>query len=165
MSSWRIELLHRHHHRDRFSCGEESLDAFLRMHAGQNARKDISRTYVAVPERSDIVCGYYTLSTGSAAFCDLPDDAARKLPKYPVPTAHLARLAVDVTMQGQGLGGILLIDALKRVLRLADQIGIHAITVQALTDRARKFYAGHGFLPLRDDPLHLYIPMATIRAL
>ncbi len=165
MSPWHIELLDKRHEREAFTCGEQSLDAFLRTHAGQNARRDISRTYVAVAEESAAVAGYYTLSTGSVAFADLPEDVANRLPKYPVPTAHLGRLAVDQNHQRRGLGGILLVDALKRICNLADQIGIHAVTVHALNTRARGFYRAHGFLPLCDDELHLFLPMATIRKL
>jgi ribosomal protein S18 acetylase RimI-like enzyme len=157
--------LDKQHQRDGFDCGEESLDTFLRTHAGQNARRDISRTYVAIAEGSPVVAGYYTLSSGSVTFTDMPDETAKRLPKYPVPTAHLGRLAVDRQCQGQGLGGILLVDALKRVRDLADRIGIHAVTVHALNTKAKSFYEAHGFLPLRDDSFHLFLPMATIRKL
>ncbi len=108
---------------------------------------------------------YYTLSSGSVAFEVLPDDLSRRLPRYPIPTAHLGRLAVDRQLRGQGLGGILLFDALRRVRDLADRIGIHAVTVHALNEQARAFYLRYGFLLLRDDPLHLVLPMATIRQL
>lgn len=165
MSTWRIELLDKSHQRDVFDCGEETLNTFLRSHAGQNARRDISRTYVALPIESEVVAGYYTLSSGSVGFENLPAEATKRLPKYPVPTAHLGRLAVDRTFQGRGLGGLLLIDALKRVRDTADSIGIHAVTVDALNASARRFYEAHGFQSLRDDKLHLFLPMATIRKL
>jgi GNAT superfamily N-acetyltransferase len=163
MDIWHIEPLAEGHDRGGFECGEENLNVFLRQHAGQNAHRDISRTYIALPEGSNSVVGYYTLATGSVARQDLPADAASRLPRYPVPIAHLGRLAVDRRVQGRGLGKILLADALKLVATLADQIGIHAVTVHALNDRARTFYLAHGFLPLQDDPSHLYLPMATIR--
>ena len=165
MSPWRIGLLGRHHQRASFDCNEGSLNTFLRVHAGQNARKDISRTWVATPYESNLVAGYYTLSSGGVSFVILPDEVARRLPRYPVPTAHLGRLAVDRRFQGQGLGGILLVDALKRILGIADQIGIHAVTVDALHDQAKRFYEANGFLTLRDDPRHLFLPLATIRRL
>ncbi len=165
MSPWRIDPLVKRHERKNFDCGAESLNVFLKTHARQNARKDISRTFVATPEGSDEVAGYYTLSTGSVAFENVPDDLAQRLPKYPVPTAHLGRLAVDERFQGQGLGGLLLVDALKRICGLADQIGIHAITVHALSERARSFYEAYGFHPFPDDRYHLFLPMATVRKL
>ena len=165
MSICRIELLDKSHQRDAFDCGEESLNTFLRSHASQNARRDISRTYVALPIDAEVVAGYYTLSSGSVGFENLPADASKRLPKYPVPTAHLGRLAVDRTFQGRGLGGVLLIDALKRVRDTADSIGIHAVTVDAINASARRFYEAHGSQCLRDDKLHLFLPMATIRKL
>ena len=163
MSRWRIEPLAQCHSREAFDCGVDSLNVLLRAHAGQNARKDISRTHVAAAEGSDEVVGYYTISSGSAAFANVPDDLAKHLPKYPVPTALLGRLAVDVRFQGMGLGRILLVDALKRIRGLADQIGIHAVAVHALDEMARSFYIAHGFIPLLDDARHLFLPMATIR--
>jgi ribosomal protein S18 acetylase RimI-like enzyme len=165
VSAYRIELLGKHHVRDEFDCGEESLNVFLQSYAGQNTRRDISRTYVALPKASDVVAGYYTLSSGSIAFVNLPDQLSCKLPKYPVPTAHLGRLAVDKQSQGQGLGGILLVDALKRVQTLADKIGIYAVSVDALNDKAKRFYEAYSFVSLLDDPHHLLLPMATIRQL
>jgi len=156
VSICRIELLDKSHQRDAFDCGDESLNTFLRSHAGQNARRDISRTYVALPIESEVVAGYYTLSSGSVGFENLPAEASKRLPKYPVPAAHLGRLAV---------GGVLLIDALKRVRDTADSIGIHAVTVDAINASARRFYEAHGFQCLRDDTLHLFLPMATLRKL
>jgi len=163
MSRWRIEPLAQCHSREAFDCGVESLNVFLRAHAGQNARKDISRTYVAASEGSDEVVGYYTISSSSVDFAKVPNDLAKRLPKYPVPTALLGRLAVDIRFQGQGLGRLLLVDALKRIRALADQIGIHAVAVHALDELARSFYVAHGFSPLLDDAHHLFLPMATIR--
>ena len=163
MSRWRIEPLAQCHSREAFDCGVDRLNVFLRAHAGQNARKDISRTYVAASEGSDEVVGYYTISSSSVDFAKVPNDLAKRLPKYPVPTALLGRLAVDIRFQGQGLGRLLLVDVLKRIRALADQIGIHAVAVQALNERARNFYIAHGFIPLLDDAHHLFLPMATIR--
>lgn len=165
MSQWRIQPLDKTHDRTRFDCGEEGLNAFLRQHAGQNARRDISRTYVAVPLDSKRVVGYYTLASTSLTLDLLPEEISRRLPRYPVPSALLARLAVDTRFQGRGLGRLLLVDAMKRVRDVAEQIGIFALTVHALNDRARSFYQAFGFLPLLDDPDHLYLQLATIRGM
>ena len=165
MNRWRVELLGKGHLRAGFDCGVNDLNTFLERQAGQNARKDMSRTYVAVPEDSRGVAGYYTLSSGSIRFENLPPDAAKRLPHYPIPTAHLGRLAVDVKFQGRGLGGVLLVNALKRVRDIANDIGIHAVTVDALDKNARSFYEAHGFRSLTDDVHHLYLPLATIRQL
>jgi ribosomal protein S18 acetylase RimI-like enzyme len=165
MTTWRIEPLGKKHDRADFDCGRDSLNVFINRHAAQNARKDISRTYVYLPADSNVVTGYYTLSSDSITFDTLPDDLATRLPRYPVPTAHLGRLAVDARSQGSGIGGVLLVDALKRIEALAEQIGICAVTVHALDDKAVGFYQAFGFCRLKDDPYHLFLPVATVRKL
>jgi ribosomal protein S18 acetylase RimI-like enzyme len=163
MIEWRIERLSRAHDRALFDCGESSRNTYLRQYAAQDAKRDLSRTYVATSIGSDTVGGYYTISSDSVEFALLPARLAKRLPKYPVPTAHLGRLAVDRRIQGRGLGAFLLIDAFRRVGQLADGIGIHALTVRALNDTARSFYQSHGFIPLTDDPRHLFLTLATVR--
>ena len=108
------------------------------------------------------VIGYYTLAAGAVSFEQLPEDASRKLPKHPVPVVLLARLAVDQSAQGQGLGEVLLLDALQRSLDLSTGLGVHAVEVDAIDDAAAAFYSKYGFTPLLDDPFHLYLPIATV---
>lgn len=159
--SWRFQLLARSHRREGFDCGEVELNDFLHRFARQNDAKDISRTYVLLEDDQPDVVGYYTLCSGSVAFKVMPDQKTRKLPHYPIPTAHIARLAVDRHRQGEKLGALLLSDAIKRILAVAEQMGIHAITVQAMHAKAAGFYKAFGFQPFRDDPLHLFLPIAT----
>jgi GNAT superfamily N-acetyltransferase len=87
------------------------------------------------------------------------------LPKIAVPVVLLGRLAVDRTVQGQGLGAHLLIDALRRTECLAEAVGIRAVEVDAIDDAARRFYLKFGFGPLADDPNHLFLPLHVIRKL
>jgi GNAT superfamily N-acetyltransferase len=87
------------------------------------------------------------------------------LPRTDVPVVLLGRLAVDRSTQGQGLGALLLIDALRRAQFLSDQIGIRAVEVEAIDDAARDFYQRFGFTPLADAPRHLYLSMQAIRGL
>lgn len=161
--SFHIELLASHHNRSAFDCGEPSLNQYLHRFARQNADKDYGRTYVAVADDPDHVLGYYTLSSGAVSFEALPMKAG--LPRYPAPVIVLGRLAVDGTMQGQGIGEALLLDALDRASHVAEQIGIHAIEVNALNQGVKRFYAKHGFVELLDDPLHLYLPLKVLRKL
>jgi GNAT superfamily N-acetyltransferase len=162
--NWQIALLERSHRRKDFDCGEPSLSDFLRRFARQNDAKGISRTYVLLEEGSPIIVGYYTLCSGCISFATLPDEHSQ-VPRYPVPTAHIARLAVDRARQGQGLGAMLLADALKRIRQISSQIGIYAVTVHALHEKAKAFYEAFGFIALKDDALHLFLPLATIRNL
>jgi len=165
MTRWRIELLAKQHDCVPFDCGDNGLNTFLRIYARQNARRNISRTYVALPETEDTVCGFFTLCSGSLSFEALPEAAARKIPRYPVPIAHIGRLAVAMWRQGQGLGGLMLTNAMSKIIGVSRIIGIHAVTVRALDEKAKEFYLSLNFVPLRDDPLSLYLPISSISGL
>lgn len=164
-AAWSIEELGSDHDRAEFSCGHESLDNFLKQFASQNQKSGVSRTFVALKPGEMIVRGYYSLAAGSVQFQNLTEEQRKRLPKYPVPVAHLGRLAVDKSVQGQGLGSHLLIDALCRVSRVERDLGIHAIEVVAIDDAAKGFYLKYGFTELADDPHHLFISIKTVRKL
>jgi GNAT superfamily N-acetyltransferase len=163
MADWQIERLDRSHDRGSFTCGKPPLDEFLRRLVTQYEKRNLGRTYVAVLPGEKRVSGYYTLASGAIAFQNLPEPTARKLPGHPTPVVLLARLAVDQRAQGQGLGETLLIDALGRCLGLAEEIGVHAVEVDAIDPQARAFYEKYGFVPLPDSELHLFLPIATIQ--
>lgn len=156
-----IEPLTANHRRDGFDCGIDSLKDFLKRFARQNNEKGLGRTYVAVRQGDLQICGYYMIASGSISFNSIPEN----LPRYPVPVVHLGRLAVDKAFQGQRLGKVLLADALMRAVKIADQLGIYAVELYALTDFAREFYQKFGFTVLLDDSLHLYISIKKIRKL
>ena len=118
---------------------------------------------MVVTEVDPQVRGYYSQASSSVSFQSLPEKAARKLPRHPVPVILLARLAVDTTAQGQGLGSFLLLDGLSRSLQIAEQLGIHAIEVDAIDESASAFYRRYGFVPLLDSPRHLYLPVNVAR--
>ncbi|MCC5787819.1 MAG: GNAT family N-acetyltransferase [Phycisphaerales bacterium] len=162
---WSIEALASDHDRDGFSCGHASLDEFLKRYAGQNQRTGVSRTFVAVRPGERVVCGFYSLAAGSVELNHLTDEQRKRLPRYPVPVAHLGRLAVDRGSQGKRLGETLLIDGLWRIARADREIGIHAVEVVAIDEAARRFYLKYGFSELRDDPRHMFISMKTVRKL
>lgn len=157
-----IEALRRDHERASFSCGVPSLDDYLKRYARQNDEKGISRAFVLVGEGETKIRGYYTLSASSVRFENMPE---RSLPHYPIPTVLLGRLAVDNAYKGQKLGAYLLLDVLRRVVMLSDNLGLFAVEVVALDERARSFYLKFGFTSLRDDPLHLYLSLRQVQAL
>jgi len=142
------ESLHRKHDRSSFDCGEPALKDFIQRHARRNQEAGMNRTYVAVPAGELRVVGFYSLAGSSASARSLPAADRRRLPRHPVPLVQIARLAVDLTARGQGIGGDLLLDTL-------------APSVQA----APAFYRRYGFNPFDDHPHHLYLPLATVRAL
>ena len=166
MSQWRIQLLDKTHDRSGFDCGEQTLNVYIRNRASQHARKDISRTFVAISPKDHIVQGYYTLATGSIDFNSMSPKQRKALPsEYPIPTAYLARLAVDKQHQHKGLGEVLLYDAMLRSARASTDLGIYAFMVQAVGDGAKTFHIRYGFEPIEDDPLHLMVKMKMVREL
>ena len=106
--SHKIEPLGKKHDRVVFSCGIDALDTYLQKRASQEAKKKIATTFVMVESLTSEVIGYYSLSATNILFTDLPDETARKLPKYPnVPATLLGRLAIDSRYQGRGILSIL----------------------------------------------------------
>jgi GNAT superfamily N-acetyltransferase len=159
-----IEPLAARHQREGFDCGEESLNRYLRQYASQHQKKNIGRIYVAVETEENRVVGYYTLANGSVSFESVPQ-AKGLPPEYPIPVILLARLAIDHTMQGQGLGAVLLFDALKRAADVSQVSAAYAVIVDALNDQAKKFYLHYQFEESLDDSMRLFLPMHDIRSL
>ncbi len=164
MGDWRIEQFDRGHVREGFDCGKPSLNDFLRSLVSQYEKRDLGRTYVAFQAGDRRVLGYYTLTSGAIGAASLPANQAKKLPRHAVLVVLLARLAVDRSAHGKGLGGFLLRDALTRSLDLAEKVGIHAVVVDALDAEAKSFYQRFGFLPLTDDVMRLFLPLSTLRS-
>jgi GNAT superfamily N-acetyltransferase len=164
VAEWLIERFDRGHVREGFDCGKPSLNDFLLSLVGQYEKRDLGRTSVAFQASDPRVLGYYTLTSGAIGAGSLPVKQAKKLPRHAVPVVLLARLAVDRSAHGKGLGGFLLRDALTRSLDLAEKIGIHAVVVDALDAEAKLFYERFGFLPLTDDVMRLFLPLSTLRS-
>jgi GNAT superfamily N-acetyltransferase len=162
--SWSIQPFEKAHVVQGFSCGETPLDDYLVKHAWQSGATGLGRTFVAVEPGKSKVHGYFTLAAGSVRFDTIPDHAKKRLPKYPIPTAHLAKLAVHESHQKKGLGAALLIDALRRSASASEQIGVFAVDVIALNDPARSFYLKYGFVSLLDNTHHLYMNIQTAKA-
>ncbi len=161
--SLRVEALGPQHDRTSFISGVEPLDRYFRSQAGQDARNGLAAPFVLVlPDGA--IGGYYTLSATGVKLTELPVAMTRKLPRYPlVPATLLGRLAVDRNHQGRGYGRFLLADALFRAVR--SEIASFAIIVDAKDDAARRFYQRESFLPLPEQPLKLFRPMADIATL
>ena len=162
----RIEPLTPRHDRAGFQCGKPWLDRYIQQFALRNQQLGYGKTYVVISDDAPrVVEGYYTLSMGSVLFAELPDELAQRVPKYPMPVAHIGCLAVSSKCQRQGLGGLLLVDAMRRILTAVDIVAARALEVRAIDDEARDWYVKYGFAPFRDAPLHLYLPMETVRQL
>jgi GNAT superfamily N-acetyltransferase len=163
---WKIEPLGSHHVRTGFDCGEPSLSEWLRQQASQFVSRDLAKVYVLVGAGDPLVRGYYAISTCQVRFEQLPSAHSKGLPrKLGIPAALIGKLAVDRSLQGQKLGGVLLLDALSRIRNLSETIGIRAIVVDAIDQRACDFYLHHEFIAFADDPNRLFTPLSIVRKL
>jgi len=165
MATWTIRRLDKTHDRSAFDCGQPMLDEWLKERASQFDRRDLCRTFVVTRPAATLTLGYYAISTHRVMHDALPASEAKGLPRLDVPVVLIGRLAVDRSVQGQGLGALLLVDALRRSLRISEQVGIRAVEVDAIDEAAKTFYAKFGFRSLLDDPRHLFLPMHEIRKL
>jgi GNAT superfamily N-acetyltransferase len=153
-------LLDRHHDVSDFDCGAEPLNNYLKNFALTNNQNGSARTYVTV--KSSKVVGYYTLTPGSVVKATTPQRVGKGLAAHPVPVIIIARLAVDKTEKGHGIGKALVRDALLRIIDAAEIIGGRAVLVHAKDAGARRFYEQLGFEPSPVDPLHLYLLIKDI---
>lgn len=157
----RIEPLSDRHRPDGFSSGKPVLDDWLRRHARQADAMDSARTFVLV--EAEVVLGYFSLTMGSVRRNDAPKRLVRGLPGYPVGTVLLARLAVDVSVQGRGLGAEVLAAALRRALLAAEAAAARLVVVDAIDEEAAAFYRRYDFRPAPEHPRRLYRRTKDIR--
>ena len=164
-AKFRFDSLGSAHDRASFSCGVPALDAYLQKQVGQDVRRRVAVAFVATPDGKTIA-GYYTLSQYSIELGVLPEELVRKLPKYPVvPATLIGRLAISTAFRGQGLGELLLMDALDRCLKGSRHVASAAVIVDAKDEKVAAFYRRYGFLDLPKVARRLFLPMATIETL
>lgn len=158
-----VEQLHpKRHDRAGFACGEPSLDAYLREQAAQHHRDGIATTHVLVDDAAPArVLGYYTLSAAQLLLTDLQEADRKRLPRYPVPAVRMGRLAVSASEQGKRHGDFLLAHAVARCLGLREQLGVRVLLVDALHEKAAKFYRAYGFRETGEQARTLYLPLGV----
>lgn len=163
--AWHEEPIGKHHDRTGFDCGEEALNEFLRRYARKSHERGGAKTFLAIGDSLDkAVLGFYSLSPASVEFARTPEVVKRGLARYDVPAFRLARLAVNLRSQGQGLGGQLLLAAGRRCLAAAAEVGGVALLIDAKNERAAAWYARYGAVPMIDAPLTLMLPLKTMEA-
>jgi predicted GNAT family N-acyltransferase len=163
--SIKIEPLNSSLNKKDFSCGKEMLDNYIRFQASQDIKRKLCVVF-AMFENTTIK-GYYTLSNASVPAEFMPEAIKKKMPKsYKfLPVTLLGRLAIDKKFKGQGLGGIILIDALKRSYEIASKsLGSIGVIVDPLDNDAVAFYKKFGFISLPDSG-KMFLPMADIAQL
>jgi len=164
------------HDREAFDCGTQALNTFLQQHARRGMDTGVSYTWVlpeagAAKGEKKRICAWYTLTVAHVEHADMPADAAKQLPHYPLPVFVLAQLAVDRQCQRQGLGDVALINALRRCAQLSQKgkVPAVAVVVDVLNDTAMRFYCRYpDFRPLCPPPAHqqrLFIPMRIVEKL
>ena len=138
------------------------LNDWLKKRALKNQGNGASRTFVV--SVGNQVVGYYALASGSVERMESTKSIARNMPE-PIPVMVLGRLAIDLSVQGQKLGGALLKDALLRTLSVAENVGIRAVLVHAISEEAKRFYLQYGFQVSPIDPMTLLLPIRHIEGL
>lgn len=155
-----IEKLRRDHLLESFDCGKENLNRFLKLQAWNNQQANSAQTYVLAKDLR--VLGYYSLAAGSITHDEATARVKKGLARHPVPVILLARLAVDTSLQGKGIGAALLKDALLRTAHAANTIGARALLVHAKDDTAKAFYQHFTFDESPSDPYHLLLIMKDL---
>lgn len=154
------------HQRESFECSEQALTEYLRKRASQDVQRNVARAFVGTFENApQTILSYYTLSSGSVTLEDLPEDRQKKLPRYPVPVVLIGRLAVDVRHSGKGLGGLTLMSALERSLKVTQDAAAWAVVVDAKNEGARAFYQRYGFEEFPQSSHRLFLPLKTLATL
>jgi len=146
-----------------FGSGEISLDDWLRERALDNLRLGASRTYVVCAAGTRRVVAFYALAMGSILAREVPGTMRRNMPRV-IPAVVLGRLAVDATCQSQGLGGLMLRDAVLRAMRAAGEVSARLLVVHALSPAAEAFYQRHGFTRLPGEAATLALDLVKVAA-
>ncbi len=163
MASWHEEPISKKHDRDAFDCGETGLNEFLRRYARKSHDLGGAKTFLAVDDADNkTILGFYSLSPASVEYSRTPEVVKRGLARHDVPGFRLGRLAVAQQVQGQGIGGQLLLAAGRRCLLAAAEVGGVLLVIDAKNEKLAGWYASRGALPLLDDPLCLVFALATI---
>jgi GNAT superfamily N-acetyltransferase len=149
------------HDLSRFDCGKSELDRWLIDHALASQKADLARTYLVMD--SDSVAAYVSLTTGSIRRDAAPERYARGMPRYPIPTILIARLAVDRRYQQQKLGSRLLAEALRLAVAASDKAAARLVVVDAIDDQAATFYRRWGFIDVPENPHRLFHKISDIR--
>ena len=148
------------HDRAAFSCGVAALDDWFRFRAGQDEKHNLARVFVAIDDQLGV--GFYSLSSFTLAIPDRPAEHAKRLPRYDViPAALIGRLARDARVRNEGIGDLLLADAVRRVIGASRSLAVFAIVVEATDEKAADFYRDFGFVPFPNHPLRLFMPASA----
>lgn len=159
---FKVELLTVQHDRSSFDCGEPALNEFLQRQANQLQKRMVSKTYVAVDQKNQIA-GFYSLSVTQIQREQSPEQLHQFSTYLPIPAALIGRLATSIQHQGQGVGTYLLAHALTTIKRIAENIGLAVVVVDAKNNDVAEFYKKYGFIPSSTNALRLFLLVQTIK--
>lgn len=151
------------HDTSAFDCGKPALNAFLQRHALTNQSGGSARTFVVAHENR--VVGYYSLTAAAIDHEQASERVRKGQPRHPIPAILMARFAIDLSAQGQGLGRALFRDAILRALNVTEEMGARAFVVDAKDEEAVAFYKRFGMEAAPDNPQRLYLLFKDIRKL
>ncbi len=160
------------HDRTAFSCGVDQVDNYFRKTANKLQKAGNVRVSVLLGADEKLL-GFYAVNAHSVDYDELPKKYARTRPSHgSIPAAFISMIGVDQRFQGNGLGGILLVEALKNLARASETLGIAVVLMDVLdcgdektTSRRLALYTGYGFARLEKDPLRLFLPIQDAREL
>ncbi|MFA7326632.1 MAG: GNAT family N-acetyltransferase [Candidatus Kapaibacterium sp.] len=160
------EQLSSKHQKAEFTCGVGMLEDYLHKQANQDIKRKLTACFVLLDEGKELIKGYYTLSNNSIPLNKIPTDFKKKLPKSytSIPTTLLGRLAVDERYKEQGLGKLLLVDALRRSYEISGSVGSYAVIVDPIDQSAVEFYTKYGFILIPGSG-KMFLPMQTLKSL
>jgi GNAT superfamily N-acetyltransferase len=161
VSDLRLVLLTAEHDLAGFECGHPELDRWLLQHGLASQNADLARTYLVLDD--GVLAAYVSLTTGSVRPESAPRRYARGMPRHPIPTILIARLAVDRRHQGRRLGSRLLAEALRLAITASDTVAARMVVVDAIDENAARFYRRWGFIDVAENPLRLYRKISDIR--
>ena len=155
----RPQRLNASHNLLEFDCGEDSLNVWLVNHARQADSSGSARTFVVLDSDTNSVAGYFSLTVGQIDVVDAPERVSRGMGRFPIPVVLLARLAVNTKWQSKGLGSAMLREAVLKTLALSENVGVRAMLVHPLDEKAEAFYMKYGFIksPVREKQLLLLL--------
>jgi GNAT superfamily N-acetyltransferase len=165
VTAWHEEPVSKKYDRERFDCGEPALNEFLRLYARKSHEMGSAKTFLAIDDADKkTILGFYSLCPASIGYARTPEILRRGLARHDVPCFRLARLAVERRLQGQGIGGQLLLAAGRRCLLAASEVGGVALVIDAKNEAVARWYAGYSAVPLLDAPLTLVVPLAVMES-
>lgn len=157
---YQSELLADRHQLDSFSSSNAELDDWLIHHARHAAAMNTGRTFVWHAGDGRVVA-YFTLAAHHVRRTHIAKKVGRGSPEE-IPAVLLARLALDESLHGRGLGGEVLWDALTRAVAAGTIAAARLVVVEAIDDHAADFYQHHGFVPNPEDAHQLVLKISDI---